>query len=66
MADLVTTLDRLEPQTGQLYMHMAQVFSKLVCVWLVTIWGNSYLPLDLDFNILQPVSMLYNTAHVRN
>ncbi|KAK3772094.1 hypothetical protein RRG08_061179 [Elysia crispata] len=29
IADLVTTLDRLEPQTGQLYMHMAQVFSKL-------------------------------------
>ncbi|GFN94695.1 tetratricopeptide repeat protein 21b-like [Plakobranchus ocellatus] len=29
IADLVTTMDRLEPQTGRLYMQMAQVFSKL-------------------------------------
>ncbi|KAK6970975.1 Tetratricopeptide repeat protein 21B [Biomphalaria glabrata] len=29
IADLVTTLDKVEPQSGQLYYHMAQVFSKL-------------------------------------
>ncbi|KAH9507420.1 Tetratricopeptide repeat protein 21B [Bulinus truncatus] len=29
IADLVSTLDKVEPQSGQLYLHMAQVFSKL-------------------------------------
>ena len=41
IADLVTAMDRLEAQSGGLYVSMAQVFSKLVrfyCVFFVLVF----------------------------